>query len=75
MGLEKTLKDLIVKLNRPLLFFVPLNLIPKYEMEALVSIETDAFFDKIVLYGNDGLFNEIISGSELIQLLEKPALF
>ncbi|TLP70126.1 hypothetical protein [Maribacter sp. ACAM166] len=75
MALEKTLQDLIIKLNRPLLFFVPMSLIPKGEMEGLDAIELEAFFDNVVLYSTDGQINEIGSGSDYIQLFEKPYLF
>tara|TARA_R110002074_G_scaffold5143_6_gene25285 strand:- start:6711 stop:7394 length:684 start_codon:yes stop_codon:yes gene_type:complete len=74
MGLEKTLKELLIKLNRPLLFFIPKTLIPKEELKAFDSNETEALFDKIVFYCNDGQIEEIISGSRYTQLLEKPSL-
>ena len=74
MGLEKTLKELLIKLNRPLLFFIPKTIIPAEELKAFDSNETEALFDKIVFYCNDGQVEEIISGSRYTQLLEKPSL-
>jgi hypothetical protein len=74
MGLEKILKELLIKLNRPLLFFIPKTLIPKEEIKAFDSTETEALFDKIVFYAVDGQVEEIIPGSGYIQLLEKPSL-
>lgn len=74
MGLEKILKELLIKLNRPLLFFIPKTIIPTEELKAFDSNETEALFDKIVFYCNDGQVEEIISGSRYTQLLEKPSL-
>ncbi|APQ18770.1 hypothetical protein [Maribacter hydrothermalis] len=74
MGMEETLTDLIQKLNRPFLFFLPMSLVPKSEMEAFASIDIETFFDTVVLYDKNGEIKEISAGSRYVQLLEKPTL-
>ncbi|MEO9661173.1 MAG: hypothetical protein ABJO28_15730 [Maribacter dokdonensis] len=74
MGMEETLKDLVQKLNRPFLFYLPMSIVPETVMEAFGSIDIETFFDTVVLYGNNGEINEISTGSPYTQLLEKPTL-
>lgn len=74
MGLEKILTELVIRLNRPLLFFIPKDIVPTQEMASFDTIETKGFFDTVVLYANNGRFNENISGSDYIQLMEKPTV-
>jgi len=74
MGMRETLNYLIQNLNRPFLFFLPINIVPKSEMEAFVSIDIETFFDTVVLYDKNGEIDEINTGSSYTQLLDKPTL-
>ncbi|MUH36955.1 hypothetical protein D9O36_13970 [Zobellia amurskyensis] len=74
MKLEETLKDLILKLNRPLLFTVPKAIVPTDEIERLDPFIVEGFLDTVIFYGNDGQFKDTCSGTDYLQLLEKPTL-
>lgn len=74
MGLERTLKELVLRLNRPLLFFIPKDLIPTDNLEKFNIIEKEKFFDRTIIYNQDSQINGAISSWDYVQVLQKPTL-